>query len=80
MKISLRLLIELLSGEITHEEFLDLQGLDKTTNPFKVHLDEGRLPKEISIETTESDDDRVVFKFWEVDAAISPFKAPRQQK
>ena len=83
VKISLRLLQEILAGKIPWDRvfyYLGFKGIYKTSsipNRFLTMLNSGKLFSEIKIEKgeNEEDDDWIVFKFKD-DPAISPFKMP----
>ncbi|HWT01581.1 MAG TPA: hypothetical protein VN256_15140 [Pyrinomonadaceae bacterium] len=82
VKISARTLLGLLAGTINQQQFLEDYGFvpDKentlpSRNPFAINLEQGKLITEINLEKSEhEDDDYIVFKFGETDAAISPFR------
>lgn len=78
MRISARGVLELLSGRITPERFLELHGWSPSANPFGSQLDAGRLIASIGIETGEAehDDDWLTIEFGQPDPAVSPFKTP----
>lgn len=76
VKISSRLLLELLAGQISHQEFLEIHGWTKDdwSGPFCQALKEGRLIKSARLIDDEgADDDWVEFEFQR-DSAISPFE------
>jgi hypothetical protein len=72
IKMSSRTVIGILAGQITTEQF------QKSHKSFAEHfarmLRDGRMLKEVRIESTERDDDWVEFLFSDRDPAISPFK------
>lgn len=77
--LSARLLLELLSGKISQEEFFLSCGFDGIPNQFLRLLNEGRLIERVKIEKGEYeiDDDLVIFEFTnESDVAVSPYKVP----
>jgi hypothetical protein len=86
LKISSRLLLELLAGKrsigevhkLQHWRFkADPQDNRSTLNQFERWLDEGRLPVAITVERDpEGSDDWVEFEFGDPDPAVSPFKVP----
>lgn len=86
LKMSARLVMEVLAGKRTIEQLHELQRWrskdapqDNHTlyNPFERWLDDGQLPIELNIEADpEGTDDMIVFKVGEPDAAISPFRLP----
>ena len=85
IKISARVLVELLAGRRTIEETNALHDWigpgaprkpNQAINPFERHLRDGRLPTAISvIRTDENDsDDWIEFEFCDRDPAISPLR------
>lgn len=87
MKISARVILELISGTITQEEFCqlhDFMSSDRKTlsNPFKSLMSNGKLITNISLEKGEDerDDDWLVITFGKSDPAVSPFKIPDTYK
>lgn len=81
IRISARAVLELLAGRISQEEFFRLHhflpdghGL-QYPNPFAHKLDKGRLIVAIEVEESDRDDNWLVIKFGDTDAAISPFRA-----
>ncbi|HKS27872.1 MAG TPA: hypothetical protein VJS44_08640 [Pyrinomonadaceae bacterium] len=83
--ISARVILELLAGKITQEDFFKVYRfvpVDSEThyygNPFAVKLEDGRLIKEVKFKKgeNEEDDDWLVFRFGDADPAISPFTVP----
>lgn len=84
VKISARVLMELLAGEISLDRFNELHDWDGKPdgrgragfpNPFRSKLSQGRLPQVIMVEPdADCDDDWVEFKFGPPDPAISPFR------
>jgi hypothetical protein len=84
LTMSCRLLVELLAGRRSMEEVQRLQRWrfksdpsdDRSTlNQFERWLDEGRMPKSITIDPDpDGSDDWVTFEFSEPDAAVSPFR------
>lgn len=85
VRLSSKMLMNLLSGRISIEEFnerLDWRGRgnaerDHFLNVFERALQEGRLPKLITIESvSDQDDDWIEFEFGSADAAAAPFTAP----
>lgn len=80
MKISSRALLELLSGEITSEEFMKVHRFTKDEpipNPFAVAIRQGRMIADITVKRDENDDDDwIEFEFTDPDPAISNFRPP----
>jgi hypothetical protein len=84
VRISSRELQELLSGRRTiadfnraHEWRMPTDSGNKQISPFERSLIEGRLIKNMRIETDENDnDDWITFEFGRPDPAISPFTVP----
>ena len=84
IKISSRALLELLSGQISSDSFLELHGWDApvgksafATNSFKQALNSGRMIKTVHVEYGgNKDDDWLEFEFGAPDAAFSPFVVP----
>ena len=82
VKLSATMLMNLLSGRISIEEFNDrhdwtsgsVQSRGRFPNAFERALREGRLPKAIAVESSpDDDDDWLVIDFGLSDAAVSPF-------
>jgi hypothetical protein len=74
VEMSARMLLEILAGKMTIEEFESEYRMSKTENPFSRMLSQGRLITEVVVKHhSESDDDRVTIRFGKPDAAISPF-------
>lgn len=87
VEISSRTMLEILSGKLSLEKVLDYwrfetNGDNSAHNEFLRMLNEGKLFSEAKIEKgdNEIDDDWLVFKFGEPDAAVSPFKIPDSYK
>ena len=88
IKISSRALLELLSGKVSQQEFLELhdftrEGLPaKTTrNPFRLALGNSQMFSKISLKKSDSkDDDWITFEFGEPDPAVAPFREPTSEK
>ena len=88
LKMSSRLLVELLAGKRSIEEVhklqrwrfkADPQDNRATLNQFERWLDEGRLPISIKVEPDpDGTDDWVEFEFGEPDPAVSPFRVPEK--
>lgn len=86
IKISSRGLLELLSGKIEQNKFLQNHCFIPTSerpdnyNPFDLKLNEGRLITNIRLEkSNDEDDDWIVFEFGEPDPAISSFVIPKKK-
>jgi hypothetical protein len=81
IRISAIGLLQLLSGELKQDDFLEDQGfkskgrVDTTVeiNPFLKHFRAGELISDISIEHSELDDDYIIIRFDGKDAAVSPY-------
>jgi hypothetical protein len=88
IRISARMLMDLLSGRVTHEEFIErydsIPGIARTpgyTNFFDMRLKNGMLISDISIEKSdEEDDDVITIKLSGPDPAISPFTVPKNKR
>jgi len=85
IRISSRVLLALLAGRITQEQFMKDHKLtrgnrqSKTWNIFEKQLLDGRLPSGVSLERcADKDDDLITFTFTEPDPAISPFHTPKK--
>jgi hypothetical protein len=76
VKMSARMLLELLAGTKTLEEFEEDYSLEKNGNPFRRMLDQGRLISEVTVEhQPDKDDDLITIRFGMPDPAVSPFHA-----
>jgi hypothetical protein len=74
VKMSARMLLEILAGRRTLEDFGKDYSFDKFGNPFSLMLDQGKLISKITIERhPEKDDDVATIEFSGSDAAVSPF-------
>jgi hypothetical protein len=85
IKVSSRMLLELLSGKLKLDDFFYYAGIERISgsipNLFLTSLNEGKLFSDVRIESgNEKDDDWIVFTFGESDSAISPFKIPVKYK
>lgn len=88
IKISSRALLELLSGKVSQQEFLELQDFTReglppntTRNPFKLALGKFQMFSKISLKKSDSkDDDWITFEFGEPDPAIAPFREPSAER
>src|SRR6266850_3132412 len=83
VRLSVRVIQELLAGRLTQEEFfklhgmIDMQGTRGIGNPFERALAEGRLIESTTVEAnSDKDDDWLVFRFGESDPAIFRFRVP----
>jgi hypothetical protein len=80
IRISSRLVLELLSGKTPHEEFDHLHGWDAASetghsNPLARALDRGAMIDEVTvIPGGDEDDDWLEFHLREADPAITPFR------
>jgi hypothetical protein len=74
IKMSARVLLEILAGEKPLSEFESGFGLKSGQNPFKEMLRSGRLISDVSIERRpDEDDDVVTLRFEGRDVAVHPF-------
>jgi hypothetical protein len=74
VKMSARMLLELLAGTKTLKEFGEDYSFEKNGNPFRRMLDQGRLISQFTVEHhPDEDDDVVTISFGEPDPAVSPF-------
>jgi len=86
IKVSARMVLDLLAGRITQDEFFraqhfvfdDAKDPFPRPNPFMDELNQGRLITDVKVESQgdERDDDWLIFKFDGPDPAISPFRVP----
>ena len=85
VRISARVVLELLAGRLPWEDFLTLYKFqpgdspaDTPRSPFERCLRDGRLISEVRVEHCgdEQDDDWLIFRFGDNDPAVSKFKAP----
>lgn len=83
IKISSRGLLELLSGRVNQNKFLQDHCFAPTPerpdnrNHFDLKLKEGKLITDVRLEkSTDKDDDWIVFEFGKPDPAIHPFVLP----
>lgn len=86
MVISARILLELLAGRMSYEEFAERYGFvavdpfpAKAPNPFSLSLQNGALIRDVGFQKggSEVDDDAVIIELSdEADPAISPFRYP----
>ena len=75
--ISSRDLMQLLSGELSQEEFCKAYQFDgRHVNPFALAVSQGRLIQSASLSKLHDDDDLVTFEFGEIDPAVAPFFVP----
>lgn len=79
IKISARLVQELLAGDVSVETFAEFHGWgagpDDNQNPFERALRDGELISAISvIDCGDEDDNQLEFRFGPSDPAISPFR------
>jgi hypothetical protein len=74
IEMSARMLLEILAGRMTVQDFEREYGMKPDENPFRRMLVHGRLLKSVNVEVhSDKDDDRVILNFGERDAAVSPF-------
>lgn len=77
VSISCQDLMQLLSGELSQEDFYKAYRFDaQHVNPFALALSQGRLIQRASLSRLDGDDDLVIFEFGETDPAIAPFFMP----
>jgi len=86
MVISARILLELLAGRMTYEEFAERYGFvevdpfpPREPNPFRLSLENGALIRDVRFQkgNDDIDDDAVIIELSdEADPAISPFRYP----
>ena len=84
IKIPSRALLELLSGKLSYQEWLEYHDFTRpdlpphtTRNPFKLATSSFQLFTKVSFEKSDSkDDDWITFEFGEPDPAIAPFRVP----
>src|SRR5207249_2305515 len=72
--MSARMLLEILSGERTVEDFEKEYRMSREENPFRRKLLEGRLISNINVQRSSVDDDRVNIQFSEIDPGIHLFR------
>jgi hypothetical protein len=78
--------LELLAGKITQEQFFQIhhfasdEGEHHSYNPFANEIEDGHLVNGVVFKqgNNEKDDDWLVFKFGNADAAIWPFTVPKK--
>jgi len=78
LKISLRVVQELLAGKTEMKTFQDTHGFP--TNPFLRNLEQGCLITKIDVEkgAAGEDDDWINFTFGDPDPAVSPYRTPKK--
>ncbi|UKR53757.1 hypothetical protein K4A87_07860 [Xanthomonas fragariae] len=77
VSISSRDLLQLLSGQLSQEDFCKAYRFDaQHINPFALALSQGRLIQGASLSKLDGDDDLINFEFGEMDPAIAPFFMP----
>jgi hypothetical protein len=75
VKMSARMLLEVLSGNRTIAQFLQEYRMEPGHNPFSRALAEGRLISKVIIERQpDKDDDCAIVEFGDPDPAIVPFR------
>lgn len=79
IRISSRLVLEILAGQRSFEEFESLHGWDRDgRNSFSAALARGAMFERVVVTPGgDEDDDWIEFEFGEPDPAITPFQAPR---
>lgn len=85
VKISARLVQELLAGGVSVERFAELhrwgEGSDGMLNPFARSLQRGELISAINvIDCGDEDDNQLEFRFGPPDPAVSPFRRKNHNK
>lgn len=74
IEMSGRMLLEILAGQLSIDDFEQNYRMKNIENPFRIKLQQGRLIDHIIVEHhPEKDDDRVTIHFGKPDAAIAPF-------
>jgi hypothetical protein len=74
IEMSSRMLLEILAGQLSVEDFEKNYQMKPGGNPFQRMLRQGRLLSEVTIERhPDMDDDRVILRFGRIDPAIAPF-------
>jgi len=76
IKISARVLLELLAGRISLDEFLDVHGRSRGwVPPFEQKVRQGQLLIDAEIQPVpDRDDDWIIFRFGTPDPAIAPLR------
>jgi hypothetical protein len=75
VKMSSRMLLELLSGNRTIGQFLQEYRMEPGHNPFSRALAEGRLISKVTIERQpDKDDDCAIVEFGDPDPAVVRFR------
>ena len=72
LKVSVRMLLEVLAGRMTVEEMNEICGWH--ANPFERALRQGRLIAAADVVGSNDDDDWIKVIFGQRDPAISPFR------
>ena len=74
IEMSARMLLEILAGQMTIDDFEQNYQMQHIQNPFRIKFQQGRLIDEIAVEhQPDKDDDRVTIRFGKADSAIAPF-------
>jgi hypothetical protein len=74
IEMSARMLLEILAGQLSVDDFEQNYRMKNIENPFRIKLQQGRLIDQITVDHhPEKDDDRVTIHFGKPDAAIAPF-------
>lgn len=75
IEMSARMLLEILAGQVTLEDFEAEYRMKPNENPFRLKLGQGRLISDVKIEKhPNKDDDRIIISFGEPDPAVWPFR------
>jgi len=73
--MSTRMLLELLAGEKSVQEFENAYRMKPHENPFRRMLSAGRPISKVTVEPqSEQDDDLVTIEFGAPDPAFAPFR------
>ena len=74
IEMSARMLLEILAGNLTMEQFEQNYRMKSTENPFRIKLQQGFLINDLSFaQVPQKDDDRVTIHFGKKDPAVCPF-------
>lgn len=74
IEMSARMLLEILAGQLSIDDFRQNYRMENIENPFRIKLQQGRLIDQITVEHhPEKDDDRLTIHFGKPDSAIASF-------
>lgn len=74
IEMSARMLLEILAGQLSIDDFRQNYRMENIENPFRIKLQQGRLIDQITVEHhPEKDDDRLTIHFGKPDAAVASF-------